>query len=134
MSEHFRRRGAAPSGLVGFIGLLLGVGLALAACTPADWRPSAIAGAQAKIRQDLADPVARFSRIQVTGDAVTGQTCGYVTAKAGQDAGDLTGRFIVYIDATAGPYVEGGRGKADLSQEDFDRAWQADCVAEGYRG
>jgi hypothetical protein len=107
---------------------LLFVGLA--ACGQQDWRAQAITDAQQKIRDDVGDQSAQFSRVQVTGDSSTGQTCGFVTVKRG-DAGDQTTRFIVYIDNTAGPYIEGNIGTHPVGN--FENAWQADCLSEGYK-
>lgn len=113
-------------------GLIL-VLILLGGCQRVDWRAQAIAKAEAQIRVEVSDPKARFSHVQLTGDSATGQTCGVVTARAGPEAPEKSGRFIVYIDATAGPFIEAGMGNSFLSQEDFDRAWQGDCVREGYR-
>jgi hypothetical protein len=105
--------------------------LAAAACGPAgqpvDWRTQQIAAAEDKIRSGVGDPAAQFAKVQVTGDDKTGQICGEV-----QPAHNTSRRFIVYIDATAGPYVEGGAGGAPIGQDGFDFAWQNDCLAEGY--
>jgi hypothetical protein len=104
---------------------------AVAACGPAgqpiDWRAQQTAAAEAKIRTDVGDPDAKFAKVQVTGDDKTGQICGEV-----QPAHNASRRFIVYIDATVGPYVEGGGGGAPIGQGGFDSAWQNDCIAEGY--
>jgi hypothetical protein len=105
--------------------------LAVAACGPAgqsgDWRVQQTAAAEDKIRADVGDPDAQFTKVQVTGDDKTGQICGVV-----QPAHNASKRFIVYIDATAGPYVEAGGGHVAIAQDAFDSAWQNDCVAEGY--
>jgi hypothetical protein len=111
--------------------LLICAATGLAGCQAQDWRAQATAKAEDQMRQVLSDPAAQFSRVQVTGDNSTGQTCGFVTAKDGDGLTHIV-RFIDYIDQSAGPYVEGGMGKAPLSQSDFDRAWQGDCVSEGY--
>jgi hypothetical protein len=100
-----------------------------AACSPQDWRASAIADAEQKVRDDIAAPSAQFSRVQVTGDSSTGQTCGFVAAKPGEQ----TTRFIVYIDNTAGPYVESNAGTHPLAGSGFENAWQGDCLREGYK-
>jgi hypothetical protein len=105
----------------------------LIACNAPDWRPAAIADAEGKVRQEISDPAAQFTRVQITGDSKTGQTCGYTTANVGAFGMQHTLRFIVYIDATAGPFVEAGMGQHPVSQQDFDRDWQSDCVNEGYR-
>lgn len=107
----------------------------LAACSSgaADWRGPVIARAEEAIRGIVQDPHAGFTRVQVTGDNKTGQTCGYLTApRPGGVA--ATERFIVYIDNTAGPFIEPGLIDTDMSQQDFENAWQADCVREGYAG
>jgi hypothetical protein len=97
-----------------------------------DWRAQTITRAEAQIRSDVADPSAQFWRVQVTGDDQSGQTCGYVTKKNGPDNPGGTERFIVYIDQSAGPYIEGTLGKQVMSQEAFSVAWQNDCLNEGY--
>jgi hypothetical protein len=112
--------------------LLAGVAMALASCAAGDWRSQAIAQAEDQIRSDADDPAVVFSRVQVTGDDKTGQTCGYVTKKVAPDGNTITERFIVYIDQTAGPYVEGSLGKHPMPQGDFESAWRNDCVNEGY--
>lgn len=76
---------------------------------------------------DVGDPAAQFAKVQVTGDDKTGQICGEV-----QPAHNAARRFIVYIDATAGPYVEAGGGHVAIAQDAFDSVWRNDCVAEGY--
>jgi len=80
------------------------------------------------MRAEVNDPSAQFSNIQVTGDQTTGQICGQVKA-----AGAWRARFIVYIDGTAGPFVESSRGMHAVSQQRFDFAWQNDCLKEGYK-
>lgn len=105
----------------------------LAACNGQDWRTQAAASAEDKVRAEVNDSAARFSRVQVTGNSTTGQTCGYVTVKAGYAGLDNTARFIVYIDGTAGPFVESSRGMHAVSQQRFDFAWQNDCLKEGYK-
>ena len=113
--------------------LLLCTGLGVTACgQAADWRPQAIAKAQDQMRQEVGDPSAQFTRVQLTGDDKTGQTCGFISAKFSRDGLNHIARFIVYIDQTAGPFVDGGLGRQVLSSEDFERAWQGDCVKEGY--
>jgi hypothetical protein len=109
----------------GFLGLI--------SCNEEDWRMQAIALAEDKMHAEVNDSAAQFSRVQVTGDNATGQTCGFVKAKAGATGREKRGRFIVYIDGTAGPYVEAGMGSLFLSQEDFNFAWQNDCLNEGYK-
>ena len=110
---------------------LLLLGTLLSACTGSgDWRTDAIVSAEGKMRGLITDPAATFSHVQFTGDSSTGQTCGVIIAKIGIYAKEA--RFIVYIDNTAGPYVEPGMGPS-ISQADFDWAWKNDCVNEGYK-
>ena len=113
-----------------FILLLCGCS-ALVACNGQDWRAEAIADAEDKVRSEMDDPSAQFSKLQVTGDSSTGQTCGVVLAKIGGGREDFA-RFIVYIDETAGPYIDKSMGAHPISQEKFDFAWQNDCLKEGY--
>ena len=113
--------------------LIWAVLLIPAACHVPDWRLDVIDRAEMLIRSAVADPDATFSHVQVTGDDRTGQTCGVVTAKGGTGGDRRSGRFIVYIDGTAGPYVEPGLGEQSIAQDDFDPAWAADCVKEGYK-
>ncbi len=104
----------------------------LCACSGSgDWRADAIASAEGKIRGLVADPGATFSHVQLTGDSSTGQTCGVIMAKIG--AFTKQARFIVYIDNSAGPFVEPVMGQS-MSLVDFDWAWKNDCVNEGYKG
>ena len=125
-----RRSGAA----VRVLACLAGVSLAACAKvgTPTDWRAAATADAEEQILRMVSDPSAQFSRVLVTGDDKTGQTCGYVTAKGGGDGVEHTVRFIVYIDRSAGPFVDPILTQGPLSPQGFDRAWAADCVREGY--
>lgn len=103
----------------------------LSACSGSgDWRADAIAGAEGKMRGLISDASATFSHVQLTGDSSTGQTCGVITAKVG--AFTKEARFIVYIDNTAGPFVEPGMGQS-MSRADFDWAWWNDCLNEGYK-
>lgn len=110
--------------------LLCGL-IGIAACTPKDWRAAAIANAEDAMRTQVNDPAAEFTHVQLTGDSSSGQTCGFVTAKVGTLKKGA--RFIVYIDGSAGPFVEGGMGRAVMSKDDFDWAWQNDCLNEGYK-
>ena len=109
--------------------------LALFACGKDDpnWRAKTIADAETQIRAKLGDPAARFARVQVTGNQSTGQTCGFVTAQPAASANGGTGRFIVYIDKTAGPLIEYAVGISTVPQARFDFAWQHDCLDEGYK-
>lgn len=90
------------------------------------WRTRETAAAEAKVRELINDPAATFSAEQVTGDDQTGQTCGVVHSHTAAPR-----RFVVYIDGTAGPFIEGGQGTA--FNELFDRAWTNDCLDEGYK-
>jgi hypothetical protein len=113
--------------------LLIGGCLSLAACNGQDWRAQAITNAEEKVQIEVNYPAAEFSRVQVTGNSTTGQTCGYVTVKTGYAQLKRTARFIVYIDGTAGPFVEADLGAHPVSQQRFDFAWQYDCLKEGYK-
>src|SRR5437763_12832414 len=107
-----------------FSSILVCGSVVVAACqpqSPPDWRSQQIAAAEVKIRADVGDPAAQFARVQVTGDDKTGQICGEV--RPGHNG---SRRFIVYIDATAGPYVEQGAGSVSIGQDAFDSAWQND--------
>jgi hypothetical protein len=113
------------------VGLLLCC--VLSACGQSDdWRANAIADAEQQIRSDVSDPNAKFSDIQVTGDSSTGQTCGRVSAKL-STGGDQSGRFIVYIDGSVSPYVENSMGAHPMTHEQFEFAWENDCIKEGYK-
>lgn len=112
-------------------GFLLCVCINLLGCSKEDWRAQAIADAEEKVRAEVNDPSAQFSKLQVTGDNATGQTCGVVMAKTSNGLVQFA-RFIVYIDGTAGPYVEKGIGMHPISSDKFDFAWQNDCIKEGY--
>ena len=115
--------------------VLLGVSLlALFACDDrSDWRPKVIADAETQIRARLVDPAAQFTGVQVTGDRTSGQACGFVTAKPPAAASGGTGRFIVYIDKGAGPFIEMSVGISTISQPQFEFQWEHDCLDEGYR-
>jgi hypothetical protein len=115
--------------------LLICCAFGLISCERQDWRMEAIALAEEEMRADVHDPAAQFSHVQVTGDSATGQSCGFVRMKGGPTTLSKVGRFIVYIDGNggSGPYVEAGMGSHFLSQEDFDFAWQNDCLNEGYK-
>jgi hypothetical protein len=107
--------------------------ICLSACgQPADWRAQAVADAEQQIRSDVNDPNAKFSDVQVTGNSSTGQTCGRVSARL-STGGDQSGRFIVYIDGSVSPYVENSIGAHPMTHEQFEFAWQNDCIKEGYK-
>ena len=99
----------------------------------ADWQSKVIADAEAQIRAKLGDPAARFARVQVTGDRTSGQSCGFVTANPRASASGGSGRFIVYIDNAAGPFIEYSVGISTISQPQFEFQWEHDCLDEGYR-
>jgi hypothetical protein len=107
--------------------------LALVGCQPRDWRAQQIAAAEDKIRALVKDPKAEFSHVQLTGDEATGQSCGRVRVTNGSATYATPMRFIVYIDNTAGPFIEGGLGGESMSEDEFASYWEADCVREGYR-
>src|SRR6185437_9556770 len=97
-----KRLGNRRTGILGTKFLLIGGCLSLAACNGRDWRAQAITNAEEKVQIEVNYPAAEFSRVQVTGNSTTGQTCGYVTVKTGYAQLKRTARFIVYIDGTAG--------------------------------
>lgn len=107
--------------------------LGLVACNQQDWQTRAVSRAEAQMRVEVDDASATFSGVQVTGNSRTGQTCGFVSAKVAGTAPERTTRFIVYIDGTAGPFVEANMGSHSITQERFDFAWQHDCLGEGYK-
>ena len=111
--------------------LLVALGLVSCGKKP-DWRAQAIAQAETQMRSEVGDPNAQFSRVQITGDDKTGQTCGYILISPRSGASGESDRFIVYIDQTSGPFVEGDKGQHPISQQNFDGAWRSDCVSEGY--
>jgi hypothetical protein len=93
-----------------------------------DWRAQWIDKAEAQMRKEVGDASATFSDVQATGDQRTGQICGKVTSTNARPA-----RFILYIDGTAGPFIEDGRGKTFMTPNQFDFSWRADCLNEGYK-
>ncbi|HEY7979013.1 MAG TPA: hypothetical protein VID67_12545 [Rhizomicrobium sp.] len=111
--------------IIGCVGLF--------ACGPSgDWRAQAVADAENQIRTAVNDPSAEFSSVQVTGDDTTGQTCGFVSAKI-STGGEQSGHFIVYIDGSAGPYIENNLDGQSMPHEKFEFAWENDCLKEGYK-
>jgi hypothetical protein len=112
--------------------LLASCGLAACDQQDRDWRAAAIADAKDQIRSAVNDPNAKFSDVQVTGNARTGQTCGFVSVRLAS-GGDGSGRFIVYIDGTAGPFIENDLGGSARTHEQFEFSWEADCIKEGYK-
>jgi hypothetical protein len=112
--------------------LPIGLCLGLAACGM-DWRAQQMRVAEEKIRAEVNDPAAQFRQVQLTGDQATGQTCGFVIPRKSSGVSGEPARFIVYIDGSAGPWVEKSEGRAVISQQRFDMAWQWDCVNEGWK-
>jgi len=110
--------------------LLLALGLA--ACSDKDWRQRAIDNAEDRVRSEVGDPAAQFSKLGVTGNSSSGQTCGIVIAKTAGGFEQFA-RFIAYIDG-AGPYLDKGLGAHPITQSKFDFAWENDCLKEGYNG
>jgi hypothetical protein len=90
-----------------------------------DWKSQQTAIAEQKVRDTIADPAAPFPHTDVVGDDKTGQVCGLVSPHGGAPV-----RFVFYIDQTAGPYVDES-GNVGVQQQ-FEAAWQADCIHEGY--
>lgn len=109
-------------------GRLIPLLLLLSACSRpgGDWQAQQTAIAKQKVRDAVADPSAAFPHTDVVGDDKTGQVCGLVRPHGGAPV-----RFVFYIDQTAGPYVDES-GNAGV-REQFESAWQADCIREGYR-
>ena len=91
------------------------------------WRQSGIVDAEQRMRAELGDPGAKFTEEQLTGDKTNGQTCGRVETSSGTSE-----RFIVYIDDRE-PLIDGGLNRKELSQADFEDAWQRDCLRRGYK-
>jgi hypothetical protein len=106
--------------------------LPLVACQGVDWKPLALREGEEQIRHMISDPAATFSEVQVVGDRQTGQICGHVLGRGVSAGFGQPARFIVYIDRTAGPWIEGWHGREAISGEDFDEAWQHDCLDEGW--
>ena len=96
-----------------------------------DWRAAATQAATDAIGSDLGNIDPKYFDVRFVGDDKSGQTCGKVMGK-GVSVMGLPARFIVYIDKTAGPYVEGQRGLHTVDDERFDYLWQMDCVNEGW--
>ncbi|HZV09926.1 MAG TPA: hypothetical protein VFF94_09210 [Novosphingobium sp.] len=114
--------------------LALLAALPLLACQPAtDWRQAAALDGEQQIRADIEDPAASFSQVQVVGDASTGQICGKVLGRSVSAGFGTPARFIVYIDRTAGPWIEEQHGHSIVTGQRFEFAWQHDCIDEGWR-
>lgn len=113
--------------------LMLAALIGLAACHP-DWREKAINDAESLVRTQISDPNARFSRVQYTGDAQSGQSCGYVVRKTA-DGGEVSTRFIVFIDGSAGqnPFIDDPSMPYPVNKDDFELNWREQCVALGYK-
>jgi hypothetical protein len=107
--------------------------IVLAACRSGDWKQAAAADGMEQIRADIGDASARFSDVQVVGDSRTGQICGKVLAHDVSTGFGTPARFVVYIDHTSGPWIEGQHGRETVTDSRFDFAWQHDCVDEGWR-
>lgn len=104
----------------------------LASCGKPDWRVQAEEEGKQAIRTTLNAGNLRFFDVRVVGDARTGQICGKVQARGLAARSGLPARFVVYIDGSAGPWIENQYGRHKISDERFDRAWQNDCVNEGW--
>jgi hypothetical protein len=100
-----------------------------------DWRARAVEDAESIVREQVKDPSAQFTRVQFTGDAQTGQTCGYVVRKTA-DGGEVSTRFIVFIDGGAGqnPFMDDPSMPYPTNKDDFDLNWHDQCVSLGYNG
>lgn len=93
----------------------------------------ALDGGLQKMRDYLEDPDLRFFAAQVVGDSSSGQICGRVFGKSVSNGTGAPARFIVYIDGTAGPWIEDQIGQHKISDDRFEFAWANDCVGEGWR-
>jgi len=105
----------------------------LASCKSADWKETAAADGRRQIRDDIGDASASFSDVKVVGDSSTGQICGKVLGHGVSNGLGTPARFVVYIDHTAGPWIEGQHGREIVTDSGFDFAWQHDCVEEGWK-
>lgn len=102
----------------------------LVSCSASGWKAVAAADGERQVREDLGDAAATFSNVQVVGDSTTGQVCGFVSEG---NVSETPARFVFYIDRTAGPWIEGQRGRDKVSDARFDFAWQQDCIGEGWQ-
>lgn len=107
--------------------------LALISCEAPDWRAAAAERALDSVRRDVGDPAVRFFAVQVVGDDRTGQICGRLMGEGLSTRRGTPARFIVYIDNSAGPWIENQIGHDIVSDARFDFAWENDCVKEGWR-
>lgn len=114
--------------------LLPFVSLLLAACgnVPEDWRIKAVENGKQAIISELGNTGLRFSEVQVVGDDKTGQICGKVSGPGISTNTGAAARFVVYIDGTAGPWIESDLNRAGITVERFYFAWDNDCVKEGW--
>ncbi len=107
--------------------------IVLTSCQSPDWKQAAAADGLEQVRTSLGDPAASFSDVQVVGDSSTGQICGKVLAHGVSVGFGTPARFVVYIDHTAGPWIEGHHGRDTVTDKRFDFAWEHDCIDEGWR-
>jgi hypothetical protein len=100
-----------------------------------DWRKQALEDAEETVRQQVKSPVLHFSRVQVTGDERSGQTCGYFEIPTA-DGGEVAKRFIVFIDGGGGqnPFIDDPSAPYPTNKEDFSLNWHTQCVDLGYVG
>ena len=107
--------------------------LLLAACHE-DWRGKAITDAEDVVRKTIGQSSLQFSKVQFTGDANSGQTCGYFVTKAADGSQKRT-RFIAFIDGNSGqnPYVDDWSSPFPDNKNDFELNWRTQCLELGYR-
>jgi hypothetical protein len=99
----------------------------------ADWRAAAQEQAKDVLWRATNDRSLQFSRVQVTGDQKSGQTCGYYE-RTNEFGGKDTARFIVFIDGADGqnPYSDSPSAPYPENKSDFDLSWRTQCLDLGY--
>jgi hypothetical protein len=107
--------------------------VALAGCQ-VDWRAQAINNAKRLVREEVRNPSMEFTRVQFTGDNRSGQTCGYYLTRTA-DGGQVTTRFIVFIDGGGGqnPFIDNLSARYPLNKDDFALNWRTQCLDLGYK-
>jgi hypothetical protein len=105
----------------------------LASCQ-GDWRVQAVQQAETLIRDRVGDPSLQFTRVQFTGDNVSGQTCGYFVRRTA-DGGEVDTRFIVFVDGANGqnPFIDEASSPYPINKEDFALGWRTQCLDLGYK-
>jgi hypothetical protein len=96
--------------------------------------PPAVVKAEALIKQQVGKTPIGFLRVQPTGDADTGQVCGYFTRKNALGGTDAV-RFIVFADGNNGenPFIDQPSSPFPIVKSDFAVAWAKLCVKLGYQ-